>query len=86
MSPPNGNGVSRLRSQARYANPQTVTHQPSSTVRDACRRPISKTDELSFPNITMVAAVVSLHERLGTGQGYSRVEPLTISVVGMAEE
>jgi len=49
-------------------------------------RPISKTDGLSSPNKTMVTAIVSLHERFGTGQGYFRVEPLTISVVAMADE
>ena len=56
------------------------------TTAHSVRRPISKTDELSFPNKTMVATIVSLPERFGTGQGNFRVEPLTISVVGMAEE
>ena len=34
----------------------------------------------------MVAAIVSLHERFGAGQGYLGVEPPTIGIVGMAEE
>jgi hypothetical protein len=42
---------------------------------------ISKTDELSYPNKAMVAAIVALHERLGPVQGRSGVEPLTIAVI-----
>ena len=34
----------------------------------------------------MVAAIVSLHERFGTDHGYFRVEPLTISIVAIADE
>jgi len=34
----------------------------------------------------MVTVIIPLHERPGTAHGYPGVEPLTISVIGMADE
>jgi hypothetical protein len=43
-------------------------------------------DGLFFPGPTMVTVIIPLHERLGPAHGDSGVEPLTIGVIGMADE